>query len=154
MNFTTLFGNVMSWAVSFALYVPFAFLRLASHLMPDCGNFGLLTFSTSVQEGMINWIRFLWPIIQYVPWVSFWNFASACLLYLFFRWLYAHLYQAVSFLTKTWWMIVLLFVLAFVINIFVDYNWTDESIFTGVFGTSTSAGVSGMGTGGGGGGSW
>ena len=153
MAFNTLFLNLLTWLVQFVLFVPFQFLKLASFLMPPCSQFGITSFSQDVSLSLVNWIRFLWPVIQFVPWVFVWNFVSCVILYVFFRWLWAHLPKFISLVMNFWWIFVIFFVLAGVINIFTSYNWTSNTAFTQVFGSSAT-GTSGAGFGGGGGGSW
>jgi len=154
MTFSELFSNLLVWLVSFVLYVPFTFLRLVSGLMPLCSNFGITSFTSDVSLSAVNWIRFYWPFLQYIPWVFVWNFFSAVLLYIFFKWLWNHLPKFIGLVMNFWWIFVIFYTLAFAINFFIDYDWTESTAFTEVFGDSPTSTGSGMGGGGGGGGSW
>jgi len=149
----TIFGNLLTWIVQFALYVPFQLIRLIGLLLPPCSDFGITTFSTTALQGMTNWIRFLWPIIQYLPWGFCWNYLSAVLLYIFAKWLFEHLVSIINFVVRFWWIVVALYVLGAVVDTFIGVGWRTSSVFTEVLGGSVTGTVGG-GFGGGGGGSW
>lgn len=152
---TTLFANLLTWIVQFALFVPFQILRLIGTLLPPCSSFGLVSFSAAVLNSAFNWIRFTWPVLQYVPWSFLWNLLAAYLLYNFFKWLWVSLPRIMHFVQGFWWMIVVFYVVAGFISVFLGDGWRTHSAFTEVFGTApTSTGFVNGGAGGGGGGSW
>jgi len=158
MNINFLFLSLITWLVKGALFVPFTLLRLIGLLLPPCSSFGLLSFSTAVMDAAVNWIRFLWPALQYVPWTHFWNFVSAVLLYILFKWMWKHLPQMMHFVISFWWIIAIFYVVAGALNFFLNSTWTNSPVFTDVFGSTAtgtaSQGFSGGGFGGGGGASW
>jgi len=156
MNFSLMFASLLTWLVSFLLYVPFTFLRLLSALLPSCTNFAITSFPQAVMTAMANWIWFYWPIAQYVPWAFVWNFLSAVILYFFFKWLLRNLPQFVHLVLSFWWIVVIFYVIAGAVNFFTDDDtWRSDAVFTEVFGqASTTTSQSGTGFGGGGGGSW
>jgi len=155
MEFNTLFGSLLVWLVQFILYVPFTVLRLVSALLPPCSTFGATALPVAVSTSMVNWVRFYWPIIQYIPWVFVWNFVSAVLLYVFFKWLWSYLPRFIGLVMSFWWIFAIFYVVAWSLNTFLDDSWKDSTAFTEVFGTgATSTGSSGSGFGGGAGGSW
>jgi len=152
---TTLFSSLLSWLVSFALFVPFQFLNLIGHLFPSCSSFGIVSFSNSVRDAAVSWMLFLYPVLQYVPWSFVWNFVSAIFLYIFVSYLLRNLPKIIGFVMQFWWIIVIFYVVAGAISIFIGYDWMQSEAFTEVFGSSpTTTGEVGGGFGGGGGGGW
>lgn len=152
---TSMFANLLTWIVGFAFYVPFQIIRLIGLLFPSCASLGLLEFSDAILVNAVNWIRFYWPILQYVPWGFIWNFLSAVFLYVFVRWLMGHFGKIATFVVNFWWIIAVFYVAGAVVDFFVSDSWRNSTVFTAVFGTSpTSTGFSGGGGGGGGGSSW
>lgn len=150
-----MFVSFIGWLVRLVLYVPFTMLKVVGLMLPACSTFGIVSFSIDVQKNIVYLIRFGWPILQYVPWGFFWNFASAILLYFFFKWMFGHLPKLMS-MGKTFWIIVAVFyVLAAMINFFIGPGWQDSSAFSQVFGVGPNASNTvGGGFGGGGGESW
>jgi len=150
-----IFGHLLSWLIQFVLFVPFQILRLAGLLFPSCSSLGIVQLSQSVIDNLVQLIRFLWPVIKYIPWTFLWNILSAFLLYLFFKWLWK-LWPRIASLGFTFWIVFTIFYgLGYVISFFTG-DWADSPVFTEVFGESPSStsGWSGGGFGGGGGGGW
>lgn len=158
MNMSAIFLSVLSWCVSMVLYTPFQILRLAGTQLPPCASWGIVTFSTAVMTSAFNWIRFFWPILQFVPWSFVWNYLSAVILFIFFRWMWGHLPWLISFVFKYWWAVVIFFVIGGVISYFIGSTWTTNNVFTQIFSSSATStnvnGAIGGGFGGGGGGSF
>jgi len=150
-----LFTSLISWIVSFAFYVPFQILRLIGLLFPSCTALGFTQIANGTIQHAVNWIRFYWPIIQYVPWAFVWNILSAVFLYVFVRWLTLQFHNIASFVLRFWWIIAIFYTLGGAVDFFLSYNWMDSTVFSEVFGdTPTTTGFSGGGGGGGGGSSW
>jgi len=155
LNIGNMFATFLGWLIQFLLFTPFQVVRLISALLPGCSQFGITGFAAGVSDDAANWIRFLWPVIQYVPWTFLWNFISAIILYIFFKWLWDHMPWILS-LGKTFWIIVAAFyVVGVALSVFTSTVWMDNEIFTAIFGVApTTTHVTGGGFGGGGGGSW
>jgi len=150
-----IFGNLLSWAVQFVLFVPFQILKLVGLLMPLCSTLGIIQVSQEALTGLGNWIRFLWPVLQYLPWSFIWNYIAAIILYLLFKWIWGHLPQMIALGFKFWIVVVVLYVVALTVNVFTSLSYQDAPVFTDVFGTTTTVnGAVNGGAGGGGGGSW
>jgi len=155
MTLSTMFSNLLAWIVQFLLFVPLQLLKLVSYLMPPCAQFAPTAFAAGVSTAAVNWIRFLWPVIQYVPWVFVWNYLSAVILFFFFKMLWDNLPKLFGLIMNFWWIIVVFYVLGGIISIFTSNSWMSSNAFGQVFGTSpTSTGSTAGGLGGGGGGSW
>jgi len=152
---STMFSSLLSWLVSFALFVPFQILKLVGLLFPSCSDIGIVGFTQQVTAAAVGWMLFLYPILQYVPWTFVWNFLSAVFLYIFVTFLVKNLTRVMGFVVSFWWIIAIFYVLGGLISIFTSNAWMDSDVFGAVFGTSpTSTGAVGGGFGGGGGGGW
>jgi hypothetical protein len=150
-----IFGNLLSWAVQFVLFVPFQILKLVGLLMPLCSTLGIIQVSQEALTGLGNWIRFFWPVLQYLPWSFIWNYIAAIILYLLFKWVWGHLPQMIALGFKFWIVVVILYVVALAVSMFTSVSYQDAPVFTDVFGASSTVnGAVDGGAGGGGGGSW
>lgn len=152
---TDIFVNVLSWLIKLVFFVPFQVIKLVGLLLPTCSSVGIVNFSNDALLAMINWIRFLWPVIQYFPWSFFWNFLSAMILYILVKWLWSLLPWLSGLGFKVWIVIAVLYGIGGVISIFTNLDWQSSPAFTEVLGSSSTVnGAVGGGFGGGGGGSW
>jgi len=151
---TSTFGYVLGFLVKLVLFVPFSILRAAGLLFPTCASLGFVGFTQEVLVNMANWIRFYWPVLQFLPWNHIWNLLSAIILYLLFKWLWSLLPSLMSLGWKIWLAVAVLFMIAGVVNIFTDLSYQDSTAFTEAFGPNASSTFEGGGFGGGGGGSW
>lgn len=149
-------SHFLEYLLAFVFYVPKTALRFVGSLLPDCGSFGVTAFTSDVSQSMVNWLRFWWPILQYVPWTFFWSFFAVIILYQIFKWAWGHVPAILSFVADAWWIIISLYVISFAYNLWTDSEWLEHAVWESAFGTSgiTSSTVEGGGFGGGGGGSW
>jgi len=151
----TLFLSFLGKIVEFIFFVPFALIGLIGHLFPSCANVGFISVFAALAENTEKALEWAWPILRYIPWIFCANFLSACLLYLLFKWLHAHFHAIVGLFMRFWVFIVIFYLIAGTVNIFVNLGYLDDPAFTEVFGTSSTVnGAVGEGFAGGGGGSW
>jgi len=152
---STMFSQLLSWLVQFALFTPFQIFRLVGLLFPTCSDIGIVGFTVAVQNAAVGWLLFFYPVLQYVPWTFLWNFLSAVFLYIFVSFLIRNFPKIMQFVMSFWWVIVIFYVLGGLISIFTSNSWMESEAFSEVFGSSpTTTGEVGGGFGGGGGGSW
>jgi len=155
MDINTLFGNVLNYIIGFVFFIPVTILRLIGLLLPTCDQLGLVTFSNNAINDSIQWMRFAWPVLQWLPWDVIWGLVSAELLLLIFFYIFDHLPMIMNFVGRWWWLILILFLFGGIISSFLGNDWRTNDIFTDVFDTApTSTGFGGGGYGGGGGGGW
>jgi len=151
-----LLNHFLSALFGFAFYVPKTILRLVGEFMPPCSDWGITSFSADVMNGIASWLRFYWPILQYVPW-DFVNAYLGCyLLYVVVKWAWNHWPTVLGIVMDGWWIIISLYVLSFAYNLWTSYDWLSAAPWEPAFGTDeiSSSTVTGDGLGGGGGGSW
>lgn len=152
---TDLMNNFLAALFGFAFYVPKTLLRLVGEFMPPCSDWGITTFSADVMGSAASFVRFLWPVIQYIPWSFVWAYVGCWLLFVVVKWALDHSQQLLQFISQNWWIIVSLYVLSFAYNLWTSYDWLSAAPWEPAFGENpTSTGVTEGGFGGGGGGSW
>lgn len=155
MDINTLFANILNYIVSFVFFIPIQILKLIGAFLPTCSQLGIVTFSNNALNDAIQWMRFAWPVLQFLPWDVIWGLVSAELLLLIFFYLLDHLPMIMNFIGKWWWLLLALFLFGGIITTFIGNDWRSSPAFTDIFGTApTSTGFAGGGFGGGGGGSW
>jgi hypothetical protein len=153
MTLESLFSSLLSWLIGFLLGAPILILKLLGGLMPPCSEMGWTALPSSVVQSMTNMARFLWPLLQFVPWTFVWNYLSAWILFLFFMWLVKNIMKLLSLGLTFWIVVAIIWVVLGSVNWLIGTSWQDSSVFQDVFGTSATGTVGGGG-GGGGGGSW
>jgi len=154
MSFSELFTAMLNWIIQFALFLPFQVLQLVGYFLPPCSDFGVAILNAQVTNEAQQWMRFVWPVLQFVPIQTIWGLISATILYWIFWFIMDHIVPLMNFIGKWWPIIVALFVIIPLVNFFLSDSWMDHTFFEEVFSTSTRAGISGGGLGGGGGGGW
>jgi len=159
MDVNTIFSSILTYIVQFIFFIPIQILRLIGTFLPSCDSLGIVVLGNNISNGMVQWIRFAWPVLKFLPWDVIWGLFSAELLLLAFLWFWDHIGFIAAFVAKWWVVIVILFILLPAVNFFLGTAWQNNPAFTDVFdctpGTSsTDCGFSGGGFGGGGGGGW
>lgn len=151
---STMFASMLAWLIGGLLLPLTAILRLVGLLLPACSTLGVLSVPDEVLNSLAQWIRFLWPFLQFIPWSDLWNLVAAILLYGFFKFVWGHRSMVLSLGPKFIVIVICIYVIAAFITIFTGSAWMDSPVFTEIFGESpTSTGEVG-GLGGGGGSTW
>lgn len=146
---------MLGWLIELLLFIPFTALKLFGDLLPTCASLQIESLAQDAADAAVHILEFFWPILQYFPIQQGFNLLSAILLYMIIRWLWKNFTWLLSFGLKFWAIIIAIYVIAAVMNVFIGDSWMGNSIFTETMGvTPTSTGFSGGGGGGGGGGSW
>lgn len=154
MILNTLFASILQYIITFLFFIPIQILRLIGLLLPSCDQLGVVMFTNDAINGAIQWIRFAWPILQFLPWDVIWGLVSAEILLLVFLYFLDHLPMLFAFVGRWWMVILVLFLLGGIISFFIGNDWRGNEVFTDTFGESPTSTYSGGGAGGGGGGSW
>jgi hypothetical protein len=145
------FSTWIGWMIGFLLLPLTQALRLVGLLLPPCSSLSLFRFSDNFMNGIAQWIRFAWPFLQFFPWDVLWALLSACLLYLFFKFLWNFVPTLLHMGPVFWIVIAFFYIMAFALNFFLGDTWINGAFYEttmGVSPTSTySAGGGGWGVG-------
>jgi len=93
--------EIISWIVEtlvgIAFAVPLLIIRAIGLVTPACGD--TPTFMDEIIYMMTNGIRFLWPVLQWVPFAICWKLIQYYIVYFVFKFVMSHIKGVITWLT-------------------------------------------------------